>query len=216
MKKLILGLMVGLLLSSSTFALANEVNSELSETYPISKEGGAVTLQVKFFAWGGVSIKEYLSGRARVRNAIEKLLEYGFKPKSENLKVGITWGVMKGGKVINFGDATYISSAASDEEIEGVLIPFFTKLSSNGKITFFAHGPISISKFKLGVSKIESVLNLATQNQLNLILPKAFKIGISGLPMKGGKLIEFGVVLYLDVSASPEEIERHLTKYIVE
>ena len=200
--------------AAATHSFATENLRAEVEKYVFSKANSRAVFEVKYFPHNNPTINEYIENKARFSSIFNKVLAFGFEPKINFLEIGIAPSRMNGGEIVEIEGKVYISISASDEQIEGKVLQYFSINSSSGKIFFFAHNQASIEQFRNGMIRIENVLGKFSQSGLSLNLPSGFEIGIAPSRMNGGEIVEMEGRLYVSITASDEQIERYFIKFI--
>lgn len=175
--------------------------------------GEPYQIEVKYFAHNSPNIQEFLAGKVRVSAVLNRVSAYGFVPSVQQLEIGIAPKTKSGGTVVKQDGKLFVSVTSTDDELERGLLQLFLISAQYGNVVFFMHNAPSLNEFNVGRAKVEAVLQKFTQAGLKLNLPEKFEVGIAPRDMSGGGVVVEGGRLYISITASDDEIERHFTKY---
>lgn len=199
-----------------SLGVANPVPSthSVNYVYEAPDDSGAVT--VSYFAFNSPSIEEYLNAKTRINATLESITSEGGTPRKNNLTIGIGRGTISGRNVGYDSGRILISIAASDAEIDGVLMGYFYLVSPQSHLSFFSDAFATRIQIRHGMMLLDSVIDSFYQRGLNLVLPEQMIVAISGQTIDNGNVTYTRRTLYISVVASADEIERFLMRYVRE
>jgi hypothetical protein len=196
------------------YSLGDQNTFSSLEHYSHQARHSKTSLDVKYFAHNSPSIKEYVDGKARISAIISNILDKGFISKIKYIEIGIAPRAMGGGNIVLSDDKIYVSITSTDEEIESVLLNYFSIVATARNITYFAHNQPTIAQFLAGKAAVEGVLKRFADSGLGLDLPKGLEIGIAPKTMSGGNIVLSDDKIYVSITSTSEELERYFIRYV--
>tara|TARA_Y100000031_G_C8075093_1_gene316940 strand:+ start:89 stop:739 length:651 start_codon:yes stop_codon:yes gene_type:complete len=216
MKKWVSMLVAAAMVTGLATAQASTKDSGGDDWQYCSNSEVGTEVAVNFFAHNDPNLTEYITGRSKVMEVLESLLHTGFLPKKSQFAIGIAPQRMQGGHVVQSNGKIFVSSEATGQEIEKVLLKYFTIMGADDRIEFFAHNNSDVSDVMVVIEAVEATLARFANNNLKLKLPAELKLGAAPQRMQGGHIVVSNGRLYVSVDASYDALERYFMNYLVE
>jgi hypothetical protein len=194
--------------------LANSMPPTESSKFVYEASEGTRTLTVNYFAFNSPSIQEYLNAKMRIAAALESIMAEGATPRKNNMTIGIGRGTIAGRNVGYDAGRILISIAATDAEIDGVLMGYFYLVSPQSNLYFFSDAFATRNQIRHGMTLVDFAIDSFHRQGINLVLPDHMTVAISGKAIADGNVTYARRTLYVSFLVSAEEIERFLMRFV--